>query len=153
MNGSNTLADHALPPEPFETATEDFKAAIWKETKTKIILRRESRGAALRARLRRLLRMVSGPVLLALVQLAVPSLALAGRLSGTLSQTNTELREFIQGDIATMVMLLGFCAAGWTLVTRREGFGWACTVFVVGVVLKNLTWLLDTASDLSSTLR
>ena len=148
-----------------EAVSPAFAQAMWSKTRTRIVLSQPERQTVRRrwtllagrgkamARLTRVLKLVSGPILVALAQLVTPSFALAGRLSGTLNQTNTELREFIQGDIATLVMLCGFCAAGWTLVTKRMGFGWACTVFIVGVVMKNLVWLIDLATDLSGTLR
>ena len=92
---------------------------------------------------------LAGPVLICLAPILSPATAFAGRLSGALRTTNTELREFIQGDAATLIMLLGFLASAFVFATERQGFGWMCSIFAIGIVMKNIAWLLDMATDLS----
>jgi type IV secretory pathway VirB2 component (pilin) len=103
---------------------------------------------------RRLAQNMAPFVTLALT-LALPALAFAkGRLNGTLTSTNTELRAFIEGDFANLAVYVGLAAAAFTMIVRRgQGFGWAMIIFAVGIVLKNVGWVMDTITDLSGNLR
>ena len=103
---------------------------------------------------RRLAQKMAPFVTLALT-LALPALAFAkGRLNGTLTSTNTELRAFIEGDFANLAVYVGLAAAAFTMIVRRgQGFGWAMIIFAVGIVLKNVGWVMDTITDLSGNLR
>lgn len=84
----------------------------------------------------------------------LPQLVFAGRLNGTLSSTNTELRAFIEGDFANLAIYVGLAAAAFTMIVRRgQGFGWAMIIFAVGIVLKNVGWVMDTITGLSGNLR
>lgn len=96
-----------------------------------------------------------GPLVSVALTVALPQLALAGgRLNGTLTSTNTELRAFIEGDFATLAVYVGLAAAAFTMIVRRgQGFGWAMIIFSVGIVLKNVGWVMDTITNLSGNLR
>jgi hypothetical protein len=39
------------------------------------------------------------------------------------------------------------------VVRRGQGFGWAMIIFAVGIVLKNVGWVLDSITMLASGLR
>jgi type IV secretory pathway VirB2 component (pilin) len=95
------------------------------------------------------------PVIALALTAALPHLAFAGgRLNGTLTSTNTELRAFIEGDFATLAVYVGLAAAAFTMIVRRgQGFGWAMIIFAVGIVLKNVGWVMDTITNLSGNLR
>lgn len=93
------------------------------------------------------------PVLLGLAFALFPHLAFA-KLQGSLSSTNTELRSFIEGDFANLSIYVGLAAAAFTMVVRRgQGFGWAMIIFAVGIVLKNVGWVMDSITGLAGGLR
>ena len=78
-----------------------------------------------------------------------PRLALA-TLAGSLSSTNSQILAFIQGDFANLAIYIGLAAAAFTMIVRRgQGFGWAMIVFAVGIVMKNVGWVMDSITDLA----
>jgi hypothetical protein len=93
------------------------------------------------------------PSFVCAVVLLAPQIAFAG-LQGSLSSTNSEIRAFIEGDFANLSIYVGLAAAAFTMVVRRgQGFGWAMIIFAVGIVLKNVGWVLDSITMLASGLR
>lgn len=86
--------------------------------------------------------------------IAVQSQVAFASLDGSLSGSNSTIASFIQGDFANLAIYLGLAASAFSMIVRRgQGFGWMLIIFAVGIVLKNINWVMSTITDLAGGLR